>query len=427
MPLPLVQPTSAGYRTVELDIETDREAMLDVDEWAFAFHSKPETLAELRFTPEQGRSVGVRHEATEELVALHSSFEAELEVPGGRVPAAGLTWVGVHPGHRRRGLATAMLTSHLQRTAARGEPVSALFAAEPEIYGRYGYGLAAQTLSGSLARGTTLRDVPGSEHLTCSLERLEASRHFPLVAELVAACARPGELHPRSDANLRNNLADPEQWRDGAEKARIAVVKDGEEPRAFCLFRRKEEWKPEGPAGTVRTWLWAARDAAALQVLWRTLTDLDLMASTRIGSVPLDSPLLAQIVNVRGPQWRVGDNVWVRVVDLAAALTARAYLAPFEVTLAVTDALLPANAGTWRVRGGGGGAEVTRLASEGTSADLALDVRELGAAYLGGTSLTQLVEAGLARVGEDAGAAERVRAASVAFGWHLAPVCTVGF
>ncbi|TNU74078.1 GNAT family N-acetyltransferase [Miniimonas arenae] len=422
----LVQPGAPGYTTVELDPtdDADKAAMIDVDEWAFSFVYPTEALENTHFVPEKGRTVGVRHER-DGLVAVHASYEADLRVPGGAVPAAGLTWVGVHPGHRRRGLATAMLTTHLQRTAERGEPVSALFAAEPEIYGRYGYGLAARSVDVQLGRGVALRDVPGTEGLTCSLERASEDRHLALVADLLDRAARPGELFPRRDAHLRNYFAEVPDWREGAELRRIAVVRDADgDPRAFCLFRRKESWGPTGPEGTVRAGLWAAVDGAANRALWGTLTDLDLMGTVRLGGLAVDAPLLGQLVNLRSAKLRTADNVWVRIVDLPAALSARAYAAPVDVVLEVTDTVLPANAGRWRVEGGPSGARVTRLADgDPTPSGLALDVAELGAAYLGGIGLASLVAAGLVReVTPGAGAA-----AAAAFGWPLAPVCMADF
>src|SRR5690349_12930777 len=84
----------------------------------------------------------------------------QLSVPdgegGGRpVPVAGLTWVGVHPDHRRRGLLTAMLRHHFEQTRREGGHLSALHASEPGIYGRHGYGLASLELEVEVGRGAT--------------------------------------------------------------------------------------------------------------------------------------------------------------------------------------------------------------------------------------------------------------------------------
>lgn len=421
--LPLVSPTTAGYTTVELDPAVDKAAMIDVDEWAFAFVYPSEALEHMHFVPEPGRSVGVRHEASGELVGMHSSFEGTLTVPGGSLPTAGLTWVGVHPGHRRRGIATAMLTTHLQRTAQRGEPISALFAAEPEIYGRYGYGLAATSVSATLGRGVALREVAGTEDLHCTLERADADRHAEIVDRLLQDSARPGHFHTRNEAHLRNHFVEVPAWREQAELRRIAIVRDGEgTPRAFATFRRTEKWEDPGPCGTLGIGLWAALDGAASRCLFGTLTDLDLMASTKVGALASDAPLLTQLVNVRTAALRTRDNIWLRIVDLPTALAGRRYSAGFDVVLEATDTLLPVNAGRWRIVGGPEGAEVTR-ADDDATIDLTLDVRELATAYLGGTTFAALAAAGLVT----AHSPQALDAISTAFTSSLAPVCSWGF
>src|SRR5207247_258443 len=83
---------------------------------------------------ERGRAVGGA-----------GAFPFELTVPGGRVPAAGVSVVGVLPTHRRRGILKAMMRAQLDACHARGEPVACLWATEDTIYGRFGYGIASFT------------------------------------------------------------------------------------------------------------------------------------------------------------------------------------------------------------------------------------------------------------------------------------------
>ena len=77
------------------------------------------------------------------IVGTSASITFRMMVPGGaRIPTAGVTMVGVHPTHRRRGINTRMMGAILEQAADRGEPLAALFASEGAIYGRFGYGLA---------------------------------------------------------------------------------------------------------------------------------------------------------------------------------------------------------------------------------------------------------------------------------------------
>jgi len=298
--------------------------------------------------------------------------------------------------------------------------VSALFAAEPAIYGRFGYGLAASDLRMKIPRGATLRDVPGADGLRVRLERLDPDRHGPLMQAVHGRVDRPGWVTRHTPEQLAAYVSDPEYWRDGAESLRIAVVSaDGTDETAlgYALFRRKSSWQDAGPRGIVNVREAVAQDAATARALWGVLLDLDLMATVETWLLALDDPLWFLLVDPRAAQPRISDNLWIRLLDVPTALAARRYSAPVDVVLEVTDERLPANAGRWRLVGGADGAKVTRADA---SVDLSIDVRELGSAYLGGVSLAALAGAGL--VTEHAPGA--LRQAAVAFGWPVLPVCS---
>lgn len=415
----------AGYRLADLDTDTHRDAVRAVDAWAFAEEQSPEDAAVQPWALEPGRSVGVWDErgAEPRLAAFHSSYAFALPVPGGAaLPAAGLTWVAVHPGHRRRGLARAMLTAHLARTATRGEAVSVLNAAEVGIYGRYGYGIATQALRMTLPRGAGLREVPGADRLVVELETADPARHADVVDQVHGAVVRPGWLRRRTPALRARRLVDHPSERRGAEPLRIALVRttDGE-PRAYAVFRRRSVWPDSrAPEGVVRVREAVATDAASARALWATLTDLDLMSSVETGALATDDALHGLLLDHRQAQARVSDDVWLRVLDVPGALAARAYQAPVDVVLELTDDLVAANAGRWHLRGGPAGATAERTDA---AADLALDVADLATAYLGGSSLGALALAG--RVTELTPGA--LAPASAAFGWPVAPATSWGF
>lgn len=422
---PSLVPLPAGYHLAELDNAADRAAMDDIDRWAFAFDYAPEDEPALVWTLEPGRSVGVWHEGARgrALAAVHSSFAFRLQLPGGgRVPAAGLTWVGVHPGHRRRGLGRAMLHAHLRRSRERGEIVSVLDAAESGIYGRYGYGIATHRVSATLGRGAGLREVPGSEDLVVELDTVDPERHSADVERVHGQVRRPGWITRDTPALRAAHLVDWPSARRGAERKRIAVVRDAAgDPRGYAVFRRKEDWGDEGlPAGTVNVHDALALDPAAARALWGTLLDLDLMGRVKLHNLAPDDALLGLLTELRGISRRTHDDVWVRILDLPEALRARAYACAVDVVLDVSDPLVPDNAGRWHVRGGPDGVEVTRTAEP---AHLAVEIADLGAAYLGGTSLAALAAAG--RVTELVPGA--LLPAATAFSWPVAPSTGWGF
>ena len=121
--------------------DSDWPAFVELDGHAFGATPPPDLLEVDRQTHEPGRSIGATD--GDQLVGIATAYSFDLGVPGGRVPAAGVSWVGVLPTHRRRGVLTALMDQQLGSLhEAGGEPVAVLWASEPQIYGRYGYGLA---------------------------------------------------------------------------------------------------------------------------------------------------------------------------------------------------------------------------------------------------------------------------------------------
>ncbi len=404
----------AGYRAVDLDPSRHAD-VVGLDTWAFPSSVDDDVLLGLPSPLTWERARGVQTDDGE-LVAVHASYPfSRFPVPGARVPVAGLTWVGVHPAHRRRGLLRAMIHDHVARSLARGEAVSALYAAEPAIYGRFGYGVAAYDVRLTVPRTAALRPVPGADQVRVRLERVE-ERHDQIVQALHEAVDRPGWATRETPELRAAYLDDPPAFRNGAEALRIAVAERDGRPVGYAFFRRKSDWGAAGPRGTVRVRDLVAEDPAVARALWGVLLDLDLMATTEAW-VTQDDALLHLLVDLRATEPRLTDNVWVRLLDVPAALAARRYSTDVDVVLEVRDDLVPANSGRWRLEGGADGAVVTPV---DRSPDLVLDVRELGAAYLGGPSLASLAAAGLVTAQRPAALAR----AATAFGWPVPPGCS---
>lgn len=425
-------PLPDGYRVVTVPRERTAQFRA-VDHLAFGYEPDEKTLEIVPDQLEWDRTAGVER-ADGSLAAVHASYDFDLPVPGGEVACSGLTWVGVRPDERRRGLLTAMIDHHFARSLERGEPVSALTAAEMAIYGRFGYGCASDDVRLKIPRGARLRDVPGSDALTVRIATADPDEHTDLVHALHAAggAGRPGWVLRSSEALRRGRLVDPPAWRDGGEPLRIVTVHDASgEPRAYALLRRKETWADAGPRYPVAVREAVAVDAAAAHRLWSFVLDLDLTHEVAVAGLAPDDALLTLLLDVRAAVPQLRDNVWVRLLDLPAALTARRYAAAVDVVLEVTDTRLPANAGRWRLRtqaadaaeaaeavgAQGFAAEVT---ATDDAPDLRVDVRELGAAYLGARSLAAAARAGLV-VELTPGT---LLPTATAFSWPVAPVCS---
>ena len=410
-------------RVIPIGVER-RDEFLAVDQAAFMWPPEEVDPAEDTAQLEWDRTFAAET-ADGELAGINATYTFDLSVPCGaggtgatQVPAAGLTWVGVHPEHRRRGVLTAMIRHHLHGLHGTREPVSVLHASEMGIYGRFGYGLATSGVRLTLGRGAPLRDVPGSDRVRTRMVAADPDLHAELVTRLYdeARLRTPGMVS-RSATHVRQLLSDPKRWRKEGEPRRLLTAERDGTVTGYALLRRIGKWSDEGPAGVVQTGEVIAADGAAAHALWERILDVDLTARVETGPLPVDDPLLHLLVDTRAAKPTTGDDVWARLVDVDRALSARGYATPVDLVLDLTDDLCPWNAGRWRLTGGPEGATCTPTTD---AADLALDVRELGSAWLGGVTLASLAGAGL--VTEHRPGA--VEAASTAFRSARAPRST---
>jgi predicted acetyltransferase len=401
--------------------------VLDLDRWAFPnpdFSTEPDAVRQALACFEWDRTRGAYLpdlDGVEQLAGINSVYSLELPVPGGSVPCAGLTWVGVHPLYRRQGVMTAMIRHHLQAVHERGEPVSALHAAEAPIYGRFGFGMASHHLRGIVPRGAALHPVPGADEVRIRLEHVDAGRHAHIVGDCYEAARRdrPGMVSRSSPAQRQVAVSDPAWERGDAETLKIFIAEadDGGPARGYALFRRTNTAKDGRPAGIVRIREVVTRDPAAARALWGRLLDLDLTSTVELDKRATDDPLFSLLVDPRAVRTTYIDGLWVRLVDLPAALAERRYAAEVDVVIEVKDELCPWNAGRWRLSAG---PDRARCTPSDDPATFGLDVRELGSAYLGSISLTALADAGLVTVHDPGG----FTAAAHAFRWPVAAHCS---
>ncbi|BFO21542.1 GNAT family N-acetyltransferase [Streptomyces sp. KM77-8] len=328
--------------------------------------------------------------------------------------------VGVAATHRRRGVLTSLMRRQLDDVRSWGEPLAVLTASEPAIYGRFGYGAATFHVNAEIDTSRTGLSVPpGTDGV-----RLR----YAAPAEVLDACesvyarlvpGRPGMLTRRPGWE-RLEVLDPESGRDGASPLQCVVAERDGETVGYTRFRVKPDWGPGGPDGSVLVSALAALDPAADAALWRFLFGVDLTSTVVVRGRPVDEAWQYLVSDIRRCRPEVRDSLYVRLVEVGAALGARTYRAPVDVVFEVEDAFCPWNAGRWRLSGDAKGASCERTED---AADLAVSVRELGAAYLGGVSLTALAAAGRVRELRRGALAE----ASLAFGSDVAPWLPHGF
>lgn len=332
------------------------------------------------------------------IVGGAGAFPFQLTVPGGQVRCGGVTVVGVLPTHRRRGALTAMMRTQLEDIRERGEPVAALWASEEVIYRRFGYGLASLAGEMEIASGYAgLREPPDPTASARLLTLEEAKSVVPAIYDPVRL-RTPGMFERTADWWELRNLADPPDRRSGGGEKNVVVLELAGKPVGYALYRVFTKFEQGAAAGHIEVIEAVADGPAATRELWRVLLEMDWAASFRAFLLPIDHPLFHQLRYPRRMRMRVGDGLWVRLVDVGAALSARSYGGDGPVVLEVEDPFLPDNSGRWKIEGGA-------AARTEDDADLALDVGELGAVYLGGFGFGELVRSGVVRELKQGGAA----------------------
>ncbi len=376
------------------------------------FHAdyQPELIGPFAKVFEPERSFGFTVDGR--WISTCGAFTQTMITPGGSVPIAAVTQVTVAPSYRRRGLLRAMMTHQLTDIATRGrEPVALLWASESSIYGRFGYGealnryrLTAETRPVSFAAHVDFGDG--------SVGEVDRDAFLPAAKQLRAGwlADRPGALD-RDDDWWEIRLHDPEPLRHGGSAYRFALhfAADGR-PDGYLIFRVKEF------DDMVTIVAVDAADMPAYAALWRFVLNLDLIRRFRFDDAPIDEPLRFLVNDPRAIGAELRDGTYARIVDVPRALEARRYAAEADLLIGVVDPLLTANQRTFRLQGGPDGASVKPSRRK---PDLVMNIRELGAIYLGGISPATLHRSGLIEE-RTTGA---VAALAGAFAWSRLPYC----
>jgi predicted acetyltransferase len=413
--LEIVHPVAAeeipGWRatlwsTFLEDPESDK-----ADEWR--------RLLELDWEPE--RTWGVRDRG--QWVATLRTFARTVTVPGhdgatAVLDADALTAVTVAGTHRRRGLLTRMLEASLRVARERGDAVSILIAAEWPIYGRFGY--APVTLN---ERRVLHRNLPGSS-IAGDLGRVRrvGREEFAALAPPVFEAARRRRA---GQVDRGGNWWDRTYGVNGYPRLHDPphnhLIHEGEDGvDGLVAWTSTRESSLVTPRGAVTAQGPFAVTDEAHRDLWAYLSGLDGVDEVQTWGA-LDDPVRWLLDDARTlVTTLLSDFLWLRLLDVPAALSARRYTVAGELVLEVRDSGPVSVGGRYRLRADGGRAECVPT---GAPADLTLTQTALASAYLGGFSLRGQLPAGGVQE-HRGGALER---ADAMFMTALAPVNDTGF
>ncbi|MDQ4489616.1 GNAT family N-acetyltransferase [Sinomonas sp. ASV486] len=347
-------------------------------------------------------------------VATFGTLRETLNVGHGQLVQAHLvTAVTVRSDHRRRGLLRRLMGEDLARAKADGVAIAALTASEASIYRRFGYGVATRERRITVTTGPQFRlAVPTSGRVIAA----EPSAMLDLAPKIFARAHRatPGSV----DRQERYRLRAAGQWdheTGGTDAAlRVAVHLDDDGTADGYAAYSFRGWDHEPATVSIRD-LVAATPEAYLG-LWDYLGSLDLIRSVEWDEAPVEDPLAWALVDPRAIRLGVDtDMLWLRILDVEAALGARHFAHDGELVLRVEDPL-GFTTGTYRLAVSAGRSHIERLADDDTTpGDLALDIAELSSVYVGGVSPVTLAEAGRIRAGRSGGSARLVTEASLTF------------
>jgi predicted acetyltransferase len=317
------------------------------------------------------------------LVGGAAAHAFSMTIPGGELPAGGVTWVAVLPTHRRLGVATGLMRHQLDDLRERGEPLALLWSAESAIYGRFGYGIAAPVHEmNALKSQFAFRDDPGPVGAMRLVTRDEAAELFPPIYERVRA-TRAGMLS-RSPVYWYEERLYAGPGPPGTSPKFFVVFELDGVPEGYATYSLRDKWEDNLPKGAVVVIEAMGTSLVATREIWRYLFGIDLRERVEANFLDPALMLYLGVADPRRLRLRLTDGLWLRLVDVSAALEARAWGADDSLVLEVRDVFCPWNDGSYRTDGAKADAEP----------DLVLTAADLASAYLGGIDVHVLAASG---------------------------------
>ena len=322
-----------------------------------------------------------------DIVGGFTVFPLDMNVPEGkRVHTAVVSNVAVLPTHRRRGILTRMMDCQMRAAHEHGESVAILGASESIIYGRYGYGIAAQHERWGIDRvHTTMQFAPTP---TGRLRFIDKEGAQPMLMDVATrACADRPAFVPLREEHWGFFMADLELERNGASAMNFVLYEEDGQANGYVIYRLRERT-------VIVVDLMAVTDTA-YTALWQFCFGIDLRNRIESHSRPVDDPLPRMLADPRRLERTPFDGMWLRIVDVPAALEARDYAVEGRVVFDVVDDFCNWNSGRFALEAGQGGATCKPTTA---APDVTLPAASLAAIYLGGTDLSVLARASRAEI-----------------------------
>ncbi len=313
----------------------------------------------------------------------HSHLQ-KVSIPGGESPIAGVANIAVQPTHRRQGIMTRMMHHQLKDVYQRGEPLAGLFASESVIYGRFGYGVGSLREEWSIERAHSRYahnyDCPGT---FAFIDPNEIGKALPDVFRR-STVGRPG-VFQKAPHLWEREAAAPEHRHGGRGGIFYVGYYENDRMEGYARYRTNE--------GTVIVQELMAVTQDAVAALWRFCFDTDLVNHAEAERRPVDDPLPWMLADPRRLRRTTRDGLWMRLVDVGAALSQRQYANEGRLVIEVKDDVCPWNARRFELKAS---TEESDCRVTEASPDMVMGVAALASTYLGTVTFTTLAAAGLA-------------------------------
>ena len=402
----------------------DWPEVLEVSAIAFGEEYTDDDSRAFRLTFPFDRAVGAVERG--KIVGTSAVLPFELTLPGRvSVPMGGVTRVAVLPTHRRRGILRRLMQEMFVDMSRHGELVAALFASEGSIYGRFGFGPAASAIAFNLERplagfASFAGRASGRIYL---LDAGAAASQLPAIYES-PRLLQPGATNRPTDW-WNSYLADPPFQREGMSRLYHAVhVDEAGLADGYVSYRLKQNWVGEGAMNQAGVVELVAADANSYRALWEYVLETDLVKTITCWRGRVDEPLRWLLADPRRFNVQaLFDNLWLRVLDVPRALSARAYGRPGDLVLEIESHVATSDSERFRLQVEKTGIPGVGCAATSGSPDLVLGMVELAAVYLGGVTFAALAEAGRIREMTPG----TIELADAMFRARTAPFCSTDF
>jgi predicted acetyltransferase len=278
--------------------------------------------------------------------------------------------------------------------------------------------MATERVSWRIAKSfAVMRDPIDIGQTMRLVSRDEAMAQFPRIYESTLP-DRTGSFHRRPAWWDQRVLGDPPIHNPADGSQRRVIYAPGGEPRGYALYRtRRLDVESLLEVSVIEV---IGCDPEAEKALWQFLFAIDYVQIIEAWNLSVNHLLNWWINDVRKPERRLHDAMWLRVVDVPRALEGRRYSAEGELAIKVRDQVCSWNNTTFQLSVAKNGSGTCERKS--TAPQIECDVDALGSAYLAGVRWSDL-----ARAGRASGSQNSLRMADAMFAWYRAPWCAERF